>query len=225
MEEVVTATGAGSRKVSALSAGPSAATGHNNEYQQQPSMSPRVPGSVTVEVHKFKRDSSPKQSSPLPTAGMPLPDQDSQYSTEVGVMPDVRTTLSKQSNPTSSCSRSMQMNRQLVLENSISVEEYSDGGRDSPADTSGSQFARFSSVTGVSSSQKGGSELLGEFQRQPRLAGRRRTQCRRGSIARLRKQGLALVVCGELEKAAMAAQSSQAVMQVMLNLLVLQQAP
>ncbi len=61
----------------------------------------------------------------------------------------------------------------------------------------------------------------GESQRQPRMAGRRRILCRSGNMARLRTKGLARVVCGELEKATMAAQSGQAVMQVMLNLLVL----
>jgi hypothetical protein len=176
-----------------------------------------VSGSVTVKANEFKRDSIPKQSLPLPTAALPLPDEDSPNSTAVDE--EVGVALSKQSNPASRGSRSMQMSRQLVLESSISVEVKPDGGSDNLADTSGSHFALSgsSSVTGVSGSQKGRSELLSKFQRHPRLAGRQRKHCRRGNMAILRRQGLARVLCGELEK------SGQTFMQVMMNLLMLHQ--
>jgi hypothetical protein len=217
MEEVVTATGAGKRKFKTLS---SAAADHDNEYQQQPSTPlRRLPSKESVQANDFNKDISPKQSFSLSTASVSLLDEGRHCSTLGDDVPNLGATLSKQPTPKSSSSRSKQLSRILGLENSIRVEVGSDGQKENLDDTTGSglHLALSSFGTGVCSNQKGRSELLGEFQRKPRLAGMRGTQSRRiGNMARKRRHGLARSVIGEAAASAQS-ESDQTIVQVMLN--------
>jgi hypothetical protein len=193
MEEVVDATGGGGRKVRAT-ATPSAASNKNKEFQQQPS-SPfsQSAGSVSRRALAF------------PSATLPSFDENGLHS---GV------TSSGQPNHSGRYSRSGRLSGRLGLENGIGVKEESDRGKVCLADSCSCRLARPSSDTG-SRSPSGRSELFGEFQKTPRRAGRRLTQCTGGNVAMLRRRGLVRAVRGELDRAASSAQADQASMQVM----------
>ena len=214
MEEVVDATGANtsSRKVKRV---PSAASGKDKEYQQQPSpLFSQSAGSESPQVNKVNKNGVHKRALPIPAVGLPSPDED---------VLNLWANSAGQSNPSSSYSRSDHVSGQMGRENGIGVKEESDRGDVHPAESRGWHQALSSSGEGVDVSSMGRTGLNDEFQRTHGLQGKRGKKCKGGNMAMLSGRGLVRAVRGELGKAAAAAEAGKASTQVMLNSLALQQ--
>ncbi len=127
-------------------------------------------------------------------------------------MPHIGTADSGQSNH-SLCSISEQVNGLQGLENGIGVKEESRAGKNGLADNHSWHSIRSSigAGAGLGGSQMSRLEQLGEFQRSPRRARGRGSQCKGGNMSMPRGRGLARAVRGELEKSAQAGQASMQV--------------
>ena len=214
MEEVVDATGAGSRRDKT----PSATFERDNKNEQPPSSAfsrSAGLGSVSVPANKVNRDSThsvPRAfPSQAPAVGSPSPDLDSHSDTAVDNALHFEGTLSGQQpnlNHSSSCSKSDRMSGELGLENGTSVKVVSqlDGINACLPDSCSWHLSRRSSGAG---------SPLGQLHRTPRRTGRRRTQGRGGNMVMFRGRRLVCAVRGELEKAATSAKTDQSSMQVM----------
>ena len=219
MEDVIDATGAGSRKGRAALPGTNSEILQERQVQDSPSylfeagsvpfkpkkFFSKAAGSVSFKPKKVpaNKDCRPKQALPGltgPAAGLLSTDTRISSCAAVNDIPHMGSTLSGQSNYSSRCLRLDQVREQLGLGIGGSTE--SDWKMPYSCSCS-------CSSTSVGVSQMGQPELLGRCPRNPRRVLRRETQCRGGNMTMLRGRGLARAVLCKLEKAGVLAQARQ----------------